>query len=308
MIDLYYWPTPNGHKITLFLEEAGLPYRLTPVNIGKGEQFEPDFLDDRAQQPHAGDRRPRAGRRRRADLAVRDRARSCSTSPRRPAASSRGDLRGRAEVLQWLFWQMGGLGPMAGQNHHFTRLRAREDPLRDRALRQRDHRLYGVLDTRLADRAFIAGADYSIADMASYPWIVPHERQGQNLDRFPEPEALVRGDRRAAGTKSAYALAEIVNPQSASRWARRRRRCCSGKARGDCRNPPPSRGGATGHGFAAAFASVVKSAVCQPPPSAWTSATAAFWRSTCPWISARRAVERGRLRGHDVGVDRPCPA
>ena len=137
MIDLYYWTTPNGHKITIFLEETGLPYKIIPINIGKGEQFKRGVPRDLAEQPHSGDGRSRAGRRRRADLGVR---------VRRDAALSRRedrqvhlpqDLRARTDVMQWLFWQMGGLGPMSGQNNHFSHYAVGQASLRDRALPQR---------------------------------------------------------------------------------------------------------------------------------------------------------------------------
>ena len=170
MIDLHYWTTPNGHKITMFLEETGLKYKIFPVNIGKGDQFKPEFLD-RAQQPHSRDGRSRAEGRRQADLDLRvrrDAVVSGGEDRKIPAA----DLYGRYDTIQWTFWQMGGLGPMAGQNHHFRNYA--EEKIKyaiDRYVNE-TNRLYGVLNKRLADREFIAG-DYSIADMAKYPWIVP---------------------------------------------------------------------------------------------------------------------------------------
>ena len=152
MIDLYYWTTPNGHKITMFLEEAGLPYTIVPVNISKGEQFKPEFLGDRAQQPHPGDHRSRAGRRRRADLGVRIRRHPALSRREDRPSSLPADVRGRADVLQWLFWQMGGLGPMAGQNHHFKHYAPENIPYAIERYVKETNRLYGVLNKRLADR------------------------------------------------------------------------------------------------------------------------------------------------------------
>src|SRR6476620_2575910 len=161
MIDLYYWTTPNGHKITIFLEETGLPYNIMPVNIGKGEQFKSKFLDVSPNNriPALVDRAPAGG------VLARD-------------------ARCRIEAVQWLFWQMGKLGPMAGQNNHFSHYAVDKIPYAIDRYRNEVNRLYGVLNKRLADRAFVAG-DYSIADIAIYPWIVPHERQGQKLEDFP---------------------------------------------------------------------------------------------------------------------------
>ena len=183
MIELYHWPTPNGHKITIFLEEAGLPYNLHSVNIGKGEQFTPEFL---AISPN--NRIPAI-----IDTAPADGGKSVSLFESGAIllylAEKTGlflprDLRGRAEVLQWLFWQMGGLGPMSGQNGHFAVYATEKIPYAiDRYVKE-TNRLYSVMNKRLADRPYLAG-DYSIADIASYPWVVPYKRYGQNLDDFP---------------------------------------------------------------------------------------------------------------------------
>lgn len=183
MIELYHWPTPNGHKITIFLEETGLPYNLHSVNIGKGEQFAPEFL---AISPN--NRIPAI-----IDTAPADAGNPVSLFESGAIllylAEKTGkflprDLRGRAEVLQWLFWQMGGLGPMSGQNGHFAIYAPEKIPYAiDRYVKE-TNRLYGVMNKRLADRPYLAG-DYSIADMASYPWVVPYQRYGQNLDQFP---------------------------------------------------------------------------------------------------------------------------
>ncbi len=215
MIDLYYWPTPNGHKITLFLEEAGLPYKIHAVNIGKGEQFDPHFLaiSPNNRMPAIVDNEPAGGG---APVSLFESGAILVYLAEKTGRCIPSDIHGRAEVLQWLFWQMGGLGPMAGQNHHFSAYAPEKIPYAiDRYVRE-TARLYGVMDRRLADRPFLAGADYSIADMASYPWIVPHERQGQDLNDFPNLKRWFEAIADRTATKRAYALAETVNPQPAA--------------------------------------------------------------------------------------------
>ena len=214
MIDLYYWTTPNGHKITIFLEETGLPYTVKPVNISDGRAVRAGVPRDLAEQPHSGDRRSRAGRRRRA--AVADRVGRDPRVPRRRrrAGSCRATSAARWECLQWLYWQMGGLGPMAGQNHHFTLYALEKIPYAiDRYVRETG-RLYAVLNKRLADRAFIAG-DYSIADIACYPWVQP-ERQKQDIDGVSASRALEGARSRARpAVQRAYALAKTINVKPA---------------------------------------------------------------------------------------------
>lgn len=217
MLDLYYWTTPNGHKVTMLLEEAGLPYRLVPVNIGKGEQFHPDFLAIAPNNriPALVDHAPAGGgapvslfESGAILLYLADKIGRFIPSPAEVAA--------RAEVLQWLFWQMGGLGPMAGQNHHFSQYAPEKIPYAiDRYVRE-TNRLYGVLDRRLKGRDFVAGPDYSIADMAIYPWIVPYARQGQNLEDFPELARWFSAIQARPATLAAYARAAEVNPTSAA--------------------------------------------------------------------------------------------
>jgi GSH-dependent disulfide-bond oxidoreductase len=183
MIDLYYWPTPNGHKVTVFLEETGMPYTLVPVNIGTGEQFKPEFLaiSPNNRIPAIIDRAPRE---RGAPISVFESGAILLYLADKSERFIPNESRGRVEVLQWLFWQVAGLGPMLGQNHHFSRYAPEKIPYAIDRYVNETNRLYGVLNKRLADRPFIAGA-YSIADMACYPWIVPYERQGQKLDDFP---------------------------------------------------------------------------------------------------------------------------
>ncbi|WP_298951332.1 glutathione binding-like protein [uncultured Methylobacterium sp.] len=212
MIDLYYWTTPNGHKVTLFLEEAGLPYAIHPINIGKGEQFQPEFLKIAPNNriPAIVDRAPAGGG---APVSLFESGAILLYLAEKTGRFIATDPHGRAEVLQWLFWQMGGLGPMAGQNHHFVQYAPEQIPYAiDRYVKE-TNRLYGVLDRRLADRAFVAGEAYSIADMAIYPWIVPHERQRQNLDDHPHLKRWFSAIAERPATRAAYAKAAEINQQ-----------------------------------------------------------------------------------------------
>lgn len=184
MIDLHFWPTPNGLKIKLFLEEAGLPYRPVLVDIGKGEQFRPEFLavSPNNRIPAIVDHEPADGG---APLSLFESGAILLYLAEKTGRFIPRDLRPRAQVLQWLFWQVGGLGPMAGQNGHFTRYAPEKVPYAIERYTKETNRLYGVLDRQLAHSEYIAG-DYSIADMACYPWIVPHEAHGQRLEDFPQ--------------------------------------------------------------------------------------------------------------------------
>ncbi|HEV7228322.1 glutathione S-transferase N-terminal domain-containing protein [Brevundimonas sp.] len=187
-IELWYWPTPNGWKISIALEEMELPYDLKPVNIGTGEQFDPAFqaLSPNGRMPAIVDPDGPGGR----PLSIFESGAILQYLGAKSGRFYPQDARSKAEVDQWLFWQVGGLGPMAGQTHHFRQyapaLTSDQRHLAYGVRRYTDetHRLYGVLDRRLADREFVAG-DYSIADMAIWPWIVPWERQGQDLAEFP---------------------------------------------------------------------------------------------------------------------------
>ncbi|MGV8989640.1 MAG: glutathione S-transferase C-terminal domain-containing protein [Cypionkella sp.] len=184
MIDLYYWPTPNGHKITMFLEEAGLEYQIFPVDISAGDQFKPEFLafSPNNRMPAIIDHDP-------ADhgepVTVFESGAILLYLAEKTGRLIPTDLRGRKTVTEWLFWQMGGLGPMAGQNHHFGHYAPEKLPYAINRYVSETNRLYGVLDRRLEGRTFIGGADYSIADIACYPWVVPWQRQQQDLDSFP---------------------------------------------------------------------------------------------------------------------------
>ena len=202
MIDLHYWPTPNGHKITMFLEEAGLDYNIVQVAIGRGDQFKPEFLKiaPNNRMPAIVDHDPVGGG---DPISVFESGAILLYLAEKTGKFIPADTRGRVEVLQWLFWQMGGLGPMAGQNHHFvTYAPEKIQYAMDRYVNETS-RLYAVLDRRLADREYVAG-DYSIADMASYPWTVSHKRQLQDLDDFPHLKRWFETIRARPATVRAY--------------------------------------------------------------------------------------------------------
>ncbi|WP_242163836.1 glutathione S-transferase C-terminal domain-containing protein [Lysobacter sp. M15] len=226
MIDLHYWPTPNGHKITLFLEELaelgqGLAYTIKPVDIGKGAQFEPDYLkiSPNNKMPAIVDHAPVDGG---APISVFESGAILLYLANKtgqflgiaPGADAGDALRARIIVNEWLFWQMGGLGPMTGQYGHFHVYAP--EPIgyaRDR-YRNEAERLLGVLDKRLAGRAFIAGDEYSIADMASYPWINPYDKAPLDLTPFANVRRWHAAIRQRPATQRAYALAKQVNPDA----------------------------------------------------------------------------------------------
>ncbi len=207
MIDLYYWPTPNGHKITMFLEEAGVEYKINPVNIGAGDQFKPDYLkiSPNNKMPAIVDHAPADGG---GDLSVFESGAILIYLAEKTGKLLPGDLRRRKTVLEWLFWQVGGLGPMAGQNHHFSNYAPEKIPYAIERYVKETNRLYGVLDRRLEGRAYIAGDDYTIADIASYPWIVSWKMQQQNLDDFPNLKRWFAAIHDRPATVRAYAQAE----------------------------------------------------------------------------------------------------
>ncbi|WP_404338828.1 glutathione binding-like protein [Sphingomonas sp. MMS12-HWE2-04] len=184
MIELYYWPTPNGHKITLFLEEAGLDYEIHPVNIGAGEQFKPDFLkfSPNNRMPAIIDRAPADGGE---PISVFESGAILLYLANKTGKFFGPEQRAKIEQSQWLMWQMGGLGPMAGQNGHFNVYAPEKVPYAIDRYTNETNRLYGVLNRQLEGREFVAGGAYSIADMAIYPWIVPHEAHKQDLADFP---------------------------------------------------------------------------------------------------------------------------
>jgi GSH-dependent disulfide-bond oxidoreductase len=181
-IDLYYWPTPNGWKISIALEEMGLPYNVIPVNISAGDQFKPEFLafspNNRMPaiiDPDGPDGKP---------ISVFESGAILQYLGRKTGMFYPSDERGRVEVEQWLMWQMGGFGPMLGQNHHFNIYAPEKLPYAIERYIKETNRLYGVLNKRLADREYVAG-EYSIADMAMVGWAKLWERQSQNIEDFP---------------------------------------------------------------------------------------------------------------------------
>ncbi|MBU6468763.1 MAG: glutathione S-transferase N-terminal domain-containing protein [Betaproteobacteria bacterium] len=208
--DLYYWTTPNGHKVTMFLEETGLNYRLIPINISTGEQFKPDFLAIAPNNriPALVDHAPQGGG---DPISLFESGAILLYLAEKTGYFLSKELRQRTETVQWLFWQMAGLGPMAGQNHHFVQYAPERIPYAMTRYINETNRLYGVVNKRLADRRFVAGNDYSIADMAIYPWIVPHERQQQNLNDFPYLQRWFREIAERPATIKAYEKAKEVN-------------------------------------------------------------------------------------------------
>ncbi|MFH7028338.1 MAG: glutathione binding-like protein [Heteroscytonema crispum UTEX LB 1556] len=212
MIELYYWTTPNGHKITMFLEEVGLDYTIIPVNIGTGDQFQPEFL-----QISPNNRIPAIIDRKRVDngepISVFESGAILLYLADKTGKLISTNVCDRVEVLQWLFWQMGGLGPMAGQNHHFNRYAPEKIEYAINRYVNETGRLYAVLNKRLADREFVAG-DYSIADIAAYPWIVPYESQNQKLEDFSNLKRWFETIKARPATIRAYEKAEAFKNQA----------------------------------------------------------------------------------------------
>ena len=211
MIDLYTWPTPNGHKIHIMLEETGLDYTVIPIDIGAGDQFDPEFLkiSPNNKMPAMVDRDGPGG----APYAMFESGAMLIYLAEKTGQFLPADLRGRHDVLQWLMWQMAGLGPMLGQNHHFQVYAPEKLPYAIKRYVDEGSRLYAVLNKRLADREFVAGS-YSIADMASYPWILPYERQGMDLDDFPHLKRWFEAIAARPATIRAYDKAKAINTET----------------------------------------------------------------------------------------------
>lgn len=211
MIDLYYWPTPNGHKITIFLEEVNLPYQIKPVNIAKGEQFAPEFLkiSPNNRIPAIVDRDPKESE---SPIAIFESGAILLYLAEKSGKYLPTDNKCRADVLQWLFWQVGNLGPMAGQNHHFVQYAPEKIPYAIDRYVNETNRLYGVLDRRLEDRPYIAEG-YSIADMAIFPWIEPHEKQLQDLNEFPNLKRWFHQISERPAVARAYEKGKSMNTQ-----------------------------------------------------------------------------------------------
>lgn len=207
MIDLYYAPTPNGHKITLFLEEANIPYQLHRVNISKGEQFRPEFLaiSPNNKIPAIVDTQPAEGN---APINLFESGAILLYLAEKHGVLLSSSLRERTATLQWLFWQVAGFGPMLGQNHHFNHYAPQPVPYAIERYQQETQRLYRVLDKHLQDNPWLAGEQYSIADIATYPWVVSYARQRVDLDDYPAVKAWYTRISERPATQRAYQLAD----------------------------------------------------------------------------------------------------
>lgn len=208
MIDLYFAPTPNGHKITLFLEEAWLPYRLIRVDISKGEQFRPEFLDISPNNkiPAIVDHEPADGG---APLSLFESGEILLYLAEKSGQLLSGELRERHVTLQWLFWQVAGLGPMLGQNHHFNHFAPQPVPYAIERYQVETQRLYQVMNKRLEQVPWLAGQHYSIADIAAWPWINAHARQRISLEDYPAVFNWFERIRTRPATESALQKAQL---------------------------------------------------------------------------------------------------
>ncbi|MES2184569.1 MAG: glutathione binding-like protein [Pseudomonadota bacterium] len=222
MIDLYFWSTPNGYKVSILLEELGLPYRVIPVHIGKGDQFEPGFLkiSPNNKIPAIVDPEGPGGQ----PLALFE-----SGAIMLYLAEKAGwrflpqDMRQRYAVVQWLMFQMGGVGPMLGQAHHFRKYAPETIPYAVDRYTGEAARLYRVIDKRLGETAYLAGDDYSLADIATYPWLRAHKWQGQAIEDYPNLQRWYAAVReRPAVQRGLAVLAEKVDKTAAKptgeRW------------------------------------------------------------------------------------------
>ncbi|MBY0413901.1 MAG: glutathione S-transferase N-terminal domain-containing protein [Bdellovibrionales bacterium] len=209
MIDLHYWTTPNGHKITIFLEESGVPYNIHPVNIMKNEQFNPDFLTIAPNNriPAIVDHSPIDNM---GPLSLFESGAILWYLAEKNKKFIPQDTRLKAEVSQWLFWQMSGLGPMAGQNHHFNKYAPEKIPYAMERYIKETSRLYGVLNKQLEGRDWVAAGEYTIADMAIYPWIVPYEMQSQKLSDYPNLKKWFERMKERQAVVRAYEIAKKI--------------------------------------------------------------------------------------------------
>ena len=211
MIEVYSWPTPNGHKVHILLEECGLPYRATPVNIGSGEQFAPEFLAispnnkiPAITDPDGPDGKP---------VSLFESGAILLYLAGKTGRFLPPDVRGRYEVLQWLMFQMGGVGPMLGQNHHFRQYAPEKIPYAIDRYTNEARRLYGVIDRRLAASAWLGGAEYSIADIATWPWLRNWKNQGMELSEHPHLERWFHAiEERPAVQRGVQVLAGLRKP------------------------------------------------------------------------------------------------
>ncbi len=228
MIDLYYWPTPNGHKVTLLLEELAetgdaLEYSIKPVDIGAGDQFKPEFLaiSPNNRMPAIVDHAPADGG---APLSVFESGAILLYLADKTGRFIPQDVRGRAAALEWLFWQMGGLGPMSGQMGHFHVYAPEKIGYAMDRYRNETRRLHGVLDKRLGESTFLAGDDYGIADMASYPWIDVYPNLPPDFAAFPNIKRWHEAIAARPATQRAYAWSAKVNPQGSKPLSEEQRR------------------------------------------------------------------------------------
>jgi GSH-dependent disulfide-bond oxidoreductase len=212
MIDLHYWTTPNGHKITMFLEETGLPYTIVPVNLVQNDQFKPEFLKiaPNNKMPAIVDHDPIGGG---APISLFESGAILLYLTEKTGQLMPQDVRGRMDALQWLFWQVAGLGPMSGQLIFFLRS-AEKVPFAIERYTKETARLFGVLNKRLEGREWLAGDAYSVADIAAYGWTAPYNLFGLKLDEYPAVERWLEAIASRPATERAYAIAKDLNPQA----------------------------------------------------------------------------------------------
>ena len=230
MIDLHYWPTPNGHKVTLFLEEAGLDYTIHPVNIGKGDQFRPEYLafSPNNKMPAIVDHAPADGG---APQTVFESGAILLYLAEKTGQFLSTDPRTRVETLEWLFWQMAGLGPMTGQYGHFNVYAPDKIPYAIERYTNEANRLLQVLDTHMKGRDFIAGDAYSIADMAAYPWIGVYDKAPIDMTPYPEVRRWHAAIKARPATERAYAKARDVNPDAGKAMSDEEKKLLFGQGR-----------------------------------------------------------------------------
>lgn len=206
MIDLYYWTTPNGHKVSILLEETGLPYKIHPVNIMKDEQFRPEFLkiNPNNKIPAIVDN----------GVSIFESGAVMIYLAKKAKMFLPEDLVGEMKILPWLFWQVGGLGPMMGQAMHFSVFAKEKIPYAINRYKEEALRLFKVADKELAQHKYLGGDEYSIADMATYPWIVPYEKLGLDLEKFPNLKAWFENIAERPAVIRAYKKAKEINPEA----------------------------------------------------------------------------------------------
>lgn len=229
MIDFYYWTTPNGHKVTLFLEEVGLEYKVCPINIGKGDQFNPEFLKIAPNNriPAIVDNDPIGGGE---AIALFESGAILEYLADKTGKFLATSGPKRYEALQWLYWQMGGFGPMLGQNHHFNKHAAEKVPYAIERYENESRRLYRILNEQLEGKNFITGDDYTIADMACYPWALYADSQNVNLNDYPHVQAWIKRIDERPATKAAYALIPQYNPRQGQPVTEEERKHLYGKS------------------------------------------------------------------------------